>query len=55
MSSPPAKRKKYVDSKYQAEWSRFKMASSEKGPLFAFCTVCNLDINIAGGGVYDVK
>ena len=53
MSSPPAKRKKHVDSKYQAEWSRFKMASSKKGPLFAFCTVCNSDI--AGGGVYDVK
>ena len=31
------------------------MASSKKGPLFAFCTVCNSDINIAGGGVYDVK
>ena len=55
MSSTPAKRKKHVDSKYQAEWSRFKMASSKKGPLFAFCTVCNSDINIAGGGVYDVK
>ena len=55
MSSPPAKWKKHVDSKYQAEWSRFKMASSKNGPLFAFCTVCNSDIIIAGGGVYDVK
>ena len=33
MSSPPAKRKKHVDSKYQAEWSRFKMASSKKEPV----------------------
>ena len=39
MSSPPAKRKKHDDGKYQAEWSRFKMASSKKEPLCAFCSL----------------
>ena len=55
MSSPPAKRKKHVDSKFQSEWSRFRMAPSKKGAKFAFCVVCNVDIAIGGGGVHEVK
>ena len=31
------------------------MAPSKKGSLYAFCTVCNADISIAGGGVHEVK
>ena len=57
MLSPPAKRKKHmhVDSKFQSEWSRFRMAPSKKGAKFAFCSVCNVDIAIGGGGVHEVK
>ena len=31
------------------------MAPSRKGPAFAFCTVCNVDFSVAGGGVHEVK
>ena len=55
MLSPPAKRKKHVDSKFQSEWSRFQMAPSKKWAKFAFCVVCNVDIAIGGGGVHEVK
>ena len=55
MSSPPAKRKKHVDSKFQSEWSRFQMAPSKKWAKFAFCVVCNVDIAIGGGGVHEVQ
>ena len=55
MSSPPAKRKKLVDSKFQSEWSRFRMARSKKGVKFVFCVVCNVDIAIGGGGAHEVK
>ena len=55
MMSPPAKRNKHVDSKFQSEWSiiiLFRMAPSKKGAKFAFCVVCNVDIAIGGGGVH---
>ena len=31
------------------------MAPSRKGPTLAFCTVCNVDFSVAGGGVHEVK
>ena len=32
------------------------MAPSRKGAAtFAFCTVCNVDFSVAGGGVHEVK
>ena len=31
------------------------MAPSRKGATFAFCTVCNVDFSVAGGGVHEVK
>ena len=31
------------------------MQPSKKGNTFAFCTVCNCDVSIAGGGVHGVK
>ena len=55
MSSPPAKRKKHVDSKFQLEWPRFRMAPSKHGAKFAFCVVCNVGIAIGGSGVHEVK
>lgn len=61
--SPPGsprepRRKKYchVDSKYQSEWSfQYRMKRSKKGETYAFCTVCNMDFSVAGGGVHQVK
>ena len=47
---------KEITSKWQAEWSKFWMAPSRKGvATFAFCTVCNVDFSVAGGGVHEVK
>ena len=52
----PAKKKRHVDSKYQAEWSHlYRMAPSSKGETFAFCKVCCVDFSVAGGGVHQVK
>ena len=30
------------------------MAPSRKGPTFVFCTVCNVDFSVAGGGVHEI-
>ena len=62
-STPPGspkhkkvKKGKHVDSKYQSEWFfKYRMKSSKKGHHFAFCTVCNMDFSVAGGGVHQVK
>ena len=54
LSLPPAK-KKHVPSKFQSDWGRFQMTPSKKGPTFSFCTVCNVDFSISGGGVHEVK
>ena len=54
--TPPKKKvARHVSSKWQAEWAKFGMASSKKGSSYAFCTVCNCDISVAGGGVHEVK
>ena len=54
--TPPKKKvARHVSSKWQAEWANFGMASSKKGSSYAFCSVCNCDISVAGGGVHEVK
>ena len=56
--SPPRKKVKrhHVDSKYQPEWSRkYRMRRSGRGETYAYCTVCNVDFSVAGGGVFQVK
>ena len=57
LSPPPpaAKRKKHVESKWQRDWTKYRMAPSSKGATYAFCTVCNVDFSVAGGGVHEVK
>ena len=59
--SPHTKRKRqhrrHTDSKYQHEWSvKFRgIKPSEKGSTYAFCSLCGVDISIAGGGVHQLK
>ena len=31
------------------------MTPSKKGASFAFCTLCNVDFSVGGGGVHEVK
>ena len=31
------------------------MKQSKNGTTYAYCTVCNCDFSVAGGGVYEVK
>ena len=57
-SSPPGsppKKKRHVESKWQSEWTKYRMTPSKKGSTYAYCTVCNCDISVAGGGVHEVK
>ena len=61
-SSPPGspiprkKQKHHIDSKYQHEWSsKYRMKPSRLGETYAYCTVCNIDFSVAGGGVFQVK
>ena len=52
----PGPSKIYIrDCKYQQEWQSHGMLPSTKGPGFGRCKYCNTYINIAHGGVYDVK
>ena len=54
--TPPRKKVKDVDSKYQPEWSRkYGIKCSRRGETFAYCSVCNVDFSVAGGGVFQVK
>ena len=47
---------KHMDSKYQSEWShKYGMKRSSRGETFAYCSVCNVDFSVAGGGVFQVK
>ena len=50
---PPPKKKKFA-CKYRAEWSRFHMRPSDKGATYAHCTLCKIDICIAGGVQHEV-
>ena len=53
--SRPSRR--HINSKYQAQWSTkyLGIKRSSKGAMFAFCTLCGVDISIAGGGVHQIK
>ena len=44
-----------ISRKYQQEWQSHGILPSRKGPGFGRCKYCSTDINIAHGGVYDVK
>lgn len=52
----PAKRpKKGYMCKYKREWKSFGMSCSRRGPNFAHCDVCNVEVSISHGGINDVK
>lgn len=54
--SPQSKRPKASQSflkKYHEEWAC--LTSSQKGPEFAFCTICRCDFNLAHGGRDDCR
>ena len=62
--SPPApsfaKKKRplgHIDSKYQPEWSlKYQgIKRSKRGPTYAFCSLCSMDISVAVGGVHQIK
>ena len=48
-------KKQKIACKYRQEWSRYRMKSSKKGVSYAFCTVCSVDISIAGGGQHEIE
>ena len=49
----PPKRPKW-ECKYQIEWRSHRVYPSRKGPTFAFCESCGVDINVVHGGLNDV-
>ena len=51
---PPVKKPKR-ECKYQSEWRKNGILPSRKGPTFALCESCGVDINIGHGGLNDVK
>ena len=50
----PSKRPKW-ECKYQIEWRSHRVYPSRKGPTFAFCESCGVDINVVHGGLNDVR
>ena len=52
---PLTKRAKHVSSKWQESWRKYRFIPCRKGNSYAFCTLCNADICISGGGVHEVK
>ena len=48
------KRAHHIDSNYQSEWSLkyHGIKRSNKGSTYAFCSLCGVDVSIAGGGVH---
>ena len=51
--SPPVRK---TAKPYQSEWSyKYRMKPSSIGESYVFCTVCQLDFSIAGGGMHQVK
>ena len=48
-----AVKKQKIACKYKAEWSKCGLKPSKKGVTYAFCTLCNTDICVAGGGKND--
>ena len=51
---PSAKKPKRA-SKWQSEWTKYRLSASKKGSSYAYCNVCLVDFSIAGGGVHEVK
>ena len=51
---PPAKKAKR-ECKYLSEWRKNGVLPSRKGPTFALCEACGVDISIGHGGLNDVK
>ena len=51
------KRARHIDSNYQSEWSLkyHGIKRSNKGSTYAFCSLCGVDVSIAGGGVHQIK
>ena len=43
------------ECKYQIEWRSHRVYPSRKGPTFAFCESCGVDINVGHGGLNDVR
>ena len=43
------------DCKYQQEWQSHGIIASPRGPNYARCKSCSVDINISHGGLNDVK
>ena len=43
------------ECKYQSEWRKNGVLPSRKGPTFALCESCGVDINIGHGGLNDVR
>ena len=48
-------KKRHVASKWRAEWTKYHLKPSAKGSSYAFCTICNMDFSVAGGGLHEVK
>lgn len=53
--SDKTKKGHHVPSKWQSGWTKYRMKESRKGPSFVFCTVCQVDVSVAGGGVHEIK
>ena len=41
--------------KWSADWIRYRMTPSKKGTSYVYCKLCQTDISITSGGVYDVR
>ena len=54
-SAGPEPKRLKRSSKWQPEWTRYKMSASKKGPSYVYCKVCAVDFSVAGGGVHEVK
>ena len=52
---PGPSKKAKRDCRYQQDWRSHGMLPSARGPTFACCKYCNTDINVAHGGVSDIK
>ena len=52
---PGPSKKPRRDCKYQNEWRSHGMLPSRKGPTFALCESCGMDINIGHVGLNDVR
>lgn len=53
--NPAPLKKPRRECKYQSAWRKNGVLPSKKGPTFALCESCGVDINIGHGGLNDVK